>query len=104
MPNLQHLTPIVKADEMSRLNVNIGDEPFIYFFRKIFAGDRLARLAMCQRMFAAVHAECLRRGIPAEWDPASEHRVLEVLNDMFKQPEPKPTNVPARRTRKPAKS
>lgn len=88
---MQHIpNPHPTATCASRVQSNLDQTIFDYFFRHIYAGDRGSRQAIINTLFQALYDECKSAGIPAAYDPTgdSHARVLTILARVNFRPAP----------------
>ena len=52
---------------------------YIYFFRRIFAGDKGNKQELIAKFFTALYKECKRRGIKPEWDPTNYSEIDNIM-------------------------
>ena len=79
---MQHVTnPHPTATCASRIQSNLDQTIFDYFFRHIYAGDRGSRQAIINTLFQAFYDACQSESIPAAYDPTGDGhaRVLAIL-------------------------
>lgn len=63
----------------SKVWARLPSDQYIFFFRKIYAGDKGQKQELVAKFFAALYEECLRQGVKGEWDPHG----YAVINDLM---------------------
>ena len=88
MPHIPNPHP--NATCASRIQSNLDQTIFDYFFRHIYAGDRGSRQAIINTLFQAFYDACQSESIPAVYDPTgdSHTRVLAILARVNFRPAP----------------
>lgn len=73
--------PHPSAGLAGRIQSNLDQTIFNYFFRYIYPGDRGNRQALINTFFQAFYDACITDGISANYDPTGEShkRVLAIL-------------------------
>jgi len=69
-------------DDRPKIWAQLPHEIYEYFFRKIFAGDRGIKQRLINQFFEALHNECKRQHIKAEWSPESGEAVREIMTNL----------------------
>lgn len=80
-------------DPVERIMADIPKPIFDYFFDKkksVFTASRGPRQVLVQLFFDALHEECVKQGIPAEWHPENEMKVATIMSQIQFKPTPKP--------------
>lgn len=57
-------------------------DQYVYFFRKIYAGDKGTKQELVAKFFTALYKECKRRGIVAEWNPNSYSEIDNIMANL----------------------
>ena len=57
-------------------------DQYIYFFRKIYAGDKGNKQELVAKFFTALYKECKRKGIAAEWNPNSYTEINNIMQNL----------------------
>jgi hypothetical protein len=79
----------------TKLWTELPHDIYVYFFRKVFAGDRGVKQSLTLKFYQALYDECQRQGIPGEWDPDNYRRINDIMSNLnFRANEP----VRSRRT------
>lgn len=94
--------PWPTADDTGRVQANLDEDVYNYFFRHVFAGDRGVKQAVINQTFKALYEECQRAGIPAEWSPENQQHVADILNRInFTAPRRRTNRQSPKRKQKP---
>lgn len=64
----------------TKLWVELPHEIYVYFFRKVFAGDRGIKQQLSLRFYQALYAECQKQGIRGEWDPENYQKINDIMS------------------------
>jgi hypothetical protein len=91
----------------TKLWVELPHEIYVYFFRKVFAGDRGIKQQLSLRFYQALYAECQRQGIPGEWDPDNYQKINDIMSKLnFNDDRParsrRPASSPSKHKTQPA--
>ena len=80
-------------------------DQYIYFFRKIYAGDKGLKQELVVKFFTALYKECNRKGIAAEWDPNSYSEIDKLMANINFNParyaRRRAPDSPSKRTKEP---
>ena len=66
----------------TKLWVELPHEIYVYFFRKVFAGDRGIKQQLSLRFYQALYTECQRQGIRGEWDPENYRKINDIMSKL----------------------
>jgi hypothetical protein len=78
----------------------LTEEQYIYFFRKIYAGDRGLKQELIAKFFTALYEECKRKGIEAEWNPNSYIEIDKIMQSLNFNERRRSTNPPVKHPKK----
>ena len=63
----------------SKVWARLPPDQYIFFFRKIYAGEKGYKQELVAKFFAALYEECLRQGLKGEWNLQN----YAVINDLM---------------------
>src|SRR5580765_4416789 len=75
----------------TKLWVELPHEIYVYFFRKVFAGDRGIKQQLSLRFYQALYAECQRQGIHGEWNPENYQKINDIMSKINFRDDNRPT-------------
>lgn len=94
------IDPANEPSDQTKITARMDKVVYDYFFNHIFFCDRGVKQALINQFFQKLHAECIKRNIPGEWDPKNYASVSAVLADLtFDKPKAKAKPKPARKTK-----
>ena len=64
----------------SKVWADLPEEQNVYFFRKVFAGDRGVKQQLILDFFDALYQECLAQGIPGGWSLEHGKAVGKIMS------------------------
>ena len=63
----------------SKVWARLPPDQYIFFFRKIYAGEKGYKQELVAKFFAALYEECLRQGLKGEWGLHN----YAIINDLM---------------------
>lgn len=71
-PNIDH-------ENRERVQADIPNHIFNYFFKQVLAGEHRARQVLINTFFQKLYDACIDCGIKPEWDPANNSDITKLL-------------------------
>lgn len=84
----------------SKVWARLPTDQYVYFFRKIYAGDKGVKQELVANFFTALYKECRRKGIKAEWDPTSATAINSIMSNINFNARRRPPNPSSKHSKK----